>query len=104
MNLTEFNYDGEVIAGRRYAFEVVEPLGLCARPSAILARAFQEMSGGIIIGNHEREGDARSIMQIMMLCAERYSTGFLIFSETQSAVPLKATTRVIRICEANDEE
>lgn len=104
MNSTEFNHDGEVIANRRYPFEVVEPLGLCTRPSLILVKAFQEMRGTIMIGNHETEGDARSIMDIMMLGAPQGSTGYLRFSETQSAAPLKKTMQVIRIWEADPHE
>ena len=83
---------------------MVDPLGLCARPSLILFKAFQEMRGGIIIGNHKTEGDARSIMDILILSAAQGSTGYPRFPENQPAALLKNTMQVIRIWEANNDE
>lgn len=61
------------------------------------------MRGEIVIGNDSTEREVRSIMDIITLGAPQGATGFLRFSEDQSAAPLKITIHVIQIWEANDE-
>jgi len=100
----ELDYHGEVAAGCRYAFEVVEPLGLGVRSSMILVGEFEKMRGDIVIGTEQREGDARSIMDLLTLAVGWRSTGFLRFSETQPAAPLEGVRRIIRIMEADHEQ
>lgn len=94
---TELDYQGEVVAGRHYCFEVVEPMGLCTRPSAVLCNALGKMQGDITIGNGDQEGNGRSIMDIMAMEFYHGRAGILRFTETQPAAPLEATRDIIRI-------
>lgn len=103
MGTTQINYSDHVIAGRRYPFKVIDPLGLCMRPSLILVKAFEKLRGEIVIGNESEQGDARSIMHLLTLNAELGTTGFLRFSKTQPAAPLKQASQIIYIMEDNDE-
>lgn len=93
----KLDYDGDVVAGRNYPFTVVAELGLAARPSAIIARAIQQMTGESVMGNDVEEKNARSIMGIMTLGMGYGYRGYLRFSDTQPAAPLRALREEIRM-------
>jgi len=99
----KIDFDGEVVAGRNYRFTVVATYGLAARPTAMIVKTLQQMTGDIVMGNVCEEKNARSIMEVLTLEMYPGREGYLRFSESQPAAPLRALSDLIRITEMTHE-
>ena len=70
---------------------VTNPKGIHARPSSMLVRAAMECQSTITLVNGEKSADARSVLDIMMLCAIH---GSVLTIRTEGADEEEAMERV----------
>ncbi len=72
--------------------EVLNALGLHARPASLLVRQANSFKSAITLSNHSGSGDCKSVLELLMLTAGQGTTLKLVVEGTDAEEACRAIT------------